>query len=459
VLWSALGNAGSNLSLSNAAFTTTFNQTSAVAWLWANTTTATSGTTNASPLLELADNYWTGAASAQDLWTIGSSLAAGTNGASTLTIAHSGSTGVAAIELPANTSKVPSLQFGTSGLLGVGQGTATGDLGLYSNNSGVIQLFQGGVEYGFIENFNAGILFGASNATGTAAFVLASDYNTTQGIQINFGNSVTFTGPASGSLATLGITGNGTVSATWNPGTGSNGNYYGIISNPTINQSGSASGNFVALGSYPFVEAVTGTKTNNYLLGIGTASVGTINSSNFPTLTHLFTVDQLGHIGNCNADVQGSVSSAPTGITATNVVVAVGAATGTFTVTSTEGFTVGDTVTLSAGGWTAGSGLASTTATVASVTSLTVMVLAYVSGGPWVAGTYAAQTGTLTQTGSTSVSVIFANAYAHTPVVVVTPTSNAGAFYISASSTTGFTVTYASSGTQTFNYYVIGNPT
>ena len=147
------------------------------------------------------------------------------------------------------------------------------------------------------------------------------------------------------------------------------------------------------------------------------------------------------------------------GITATNVVVAVGAATGTFTVTSTEGFTVGDTVTLSAGGWTAGSGLASTTATVASVTSPTVMVLTYVSGGPWVAGTYTAQTGTLTQTGSTSVSVIFANAYAHTPVVVVTPTSNAGAFYLSAVSTTGFTITYANSGTQTFNYHVMGNPT
>ena len=57
-----------------------------------DTTVATSITTNASPLLEVAANYWTGAASAQDLWTIGSSLAAGTNGASTLTIGHSGST-------------------------------------------------------------------------------------------------------------------------------------------------------------------------------------------------------------------------------------------------------------------------------------------------------------------------------------------------------------------------------
>ena len=166
----------------------------------------------------------------------------------------------------------------------------------------------------------------------------------------------------------------------------------------------------------------------------------------------------LSRINSYSADMQGSVSSAPTGIVATNVVVAVGAATATFTVSSTEGFTVGDTVTLSASGWTSGSGLASTTATVASVTSTTVLVLTYVSGGPWVAGTYTAQTGTLTQTGGTSVSVKYATAYTNTPTVVVTPTSNAGAFYISASSTTGFTITYATSGTQTFNYIVMGNP-
>ena len=42
VLWSALGNAAADLTLANAGFKTTFNQTSAVAWLWANTTAATS---------------------------------------------------------------------------------------------------------------------------------------------------------------------------------------------------------------------------------------------------------------------------------------------------------------------------------------------------------------------------------------------------------------------------------
>jgi hypothetical protein len=114
-LWSGLGNAAGNLALSNAAYTTTFNQTSAVAWLWANTTTGTNSTTNASPLIKLAANYYTGSASAQDIWTIGMSLAAGTNGNSTLTFSHSGSTGTAAIAIPGTLTStgVFSLQSGS----------------------------------------------------------------------------------------------------------------------------------------------------------------------------------------------------------------------------------------------------------------------------------------------------------------------------------------------------------
>jgi Chaperone of endosialidase len=100
VAWSSLTNATANLTLANAGFTTTFNQTSAVSWLWGNTTVATSGTTNASPLHEFAANYWTGSASAQDLWTLGSSLAAGTNGVSTITFTHTGSTGTAEVSVP-----------------------------------------------------------------------------------------------------------------------------------------------------------------------------------------------------------------------------------------------------------------------------------------------------------------------------------------------------------------------
>ena len=56
----------------------------------------------------------------------------------------------------------------------------------------------------------------------------------------------------------------------------------------------------------------------------------------------------------------------------------------------------------------------------------------------------------------TTVSVTYAVAYGSQPFVVVTPTTNAGAFFLSAQATTGFTITYATSGAQTFNYIVIG---
>jgi hypothetical protein len=81
-----------------------------------NTTTATSSTTNASPLQEFAANYWTGSASAADTWTIGSSLAAGTNGISQLTFSHTGSSGTPQLIFPSGTFSVPSLSFaGASG--------------------------------------------------------------------------------------------------------------------------------------------------------------------------------------------------------------------------------------------------------------------------------------------------------------------------------------------------------
>jgi hypothetical protein len=41
--WSSLGNASASLTLANAGYSTTFNQTSAVTWLWANTTAASGG--------------------------------------------------------------------------------------------------------------------------------------------------------------------------------------------------------------------------------------------------------------------------------------------------------------------------------------------------------------------------------------------------------------------------------
>lgn len=101
-LWSALGNPNASLTLSMTGYTSTFNYSSGLtgAMLYANTTTANVSTTNSSPQTALAANYWTGSASAGDTWSFQSSLAAGTNGGSTLNIAHNGSSGTAAVSIP-----------------------------------------------------------------------------------------------------------------------------------------------------------------------------------------------------------------------------------------------------------------------------------------------------------------------------------------------------------------------
>lgn len=68
--------------------------------------------------------------------------------------------------------------------------------------------------------------------------------------------------------------------------------------------------------------------------------------------------------------------------------------------------------------------------------------------------------GTLSIASSTTGSITFTTAYTSAPVVVVTPqTTGLTSYFLSAISTTGFTLTVAPSGTYTFSYMVIGNPT
>jgi hypothetical protein len=156
-LWSNLQNAAAALSLSNANYATTFNQTSAVAWLWANTTVATIATTNASPLLELAAQYWaTGAATGTDLWTVGiAALTAGLNSPSTLTFTHTGSTGSAAVRVPL--LNIGGTDAGISRLgaasLAIGNGTASDQTGTLNvakitSNSTQLLLEQTGDAFG-----------------------------------------------------------------------------------------------------------------------------------------------------------------------------------------------------------------------------------------------------------------------------------------------------------------------
>lgn len=100
--WSNLQNPSGTLNLSMAGNASVFNFTSALAnaFSWLNVTPATLSTPQSSPALSIGGQYWTGAASAADQWTLSDVIAAGTNGSSTLTMTQSGSSGVAAFSIP-----------------------------------------------------------------------------------------------------------------------------------------------------------------------------------------------------------------------------------------------------------------------------------------------------------------------------------------------------------------------
>jgi hypothetical protein len=136
--WSSLSNSAADLILANAGYRTEFDQTTNVSWTWINKNSGTVSSTNASPVFYLGAYYYNGS-SAPDYWTIGTSLAAGTNGASTLTLGHSGSTGTAAVQVPSLIA-TGGLEVGapTGGLEGTGTINAQG--AYYSNGTiGVTQ--------------------------------------------------------------------------------------------------------------------------------------------------------------------------------------------------------------------------------------------------------------------------------------------------------------------------------
>ena len=301
--WSSLGNAAANLTLANAGYTTTFNQTSNVAWLWANTTAATGSTTNASPLHEFAANYWTGSASAQDLWTIGSSLAAGTNGASTLTIAHSGSTGTASINIPAGSSTAAALAFGSSGMslaaatgtlyvqssgypsvAGISGSTTIWTLGPSGTNSGTQA---NGVVTPSQLNLQPNYGDGSSHATTCISGRITSD-NAAAGVAL--GNNQGFSGTTAGGIqygVAIGTGANYFVAAftpgiVWNPSSGSS-NFVALAVLPVISQSGSASGSYTALLINPTESSALGTA--NKLIDAQVGGVSKLNVDHSGNLT------------------------------------------------------------------------------------------------------------------------------------------------------------------------------
>lgn len=79
VLWNTLGNAGGALTLANGTNNSTFNHTSAVTWLLANTTAATSSANNSSPIFKLASDMWSNGADTASGFALQSIISAAPN--------------------------------------------------------------------------------------------------------------------------------------------------------------------------------------------------------------------------------------------------------------------------------------------------------------------------------------------------------------------------------------------
>jgi hypothetical protein len=190
--WSSLVNPAASLTLSMSTYPSTFNHNSAVNWTWANTTAATSGTAQSSPLHNLSGTYWNGSASATDGWSLQDVVANGTNGSSTLTLSHSGSTGSATVSVPSLTN-ASTTQYGVM----YGGGSSAAEKSTAAGASGLPLLGQGSAAPAF---GTLGIGGGGTGQTTASAAFNALSPLTTEGDLHYYHSS---------SNARLGVGGNG----------------------------------------------------------------------------------------------------------------------------------------------------------------------------------------------------------------------------------------------------------
>lgn len=217
-----------------------------------NTSAGTNTSTNASPQLTFAADYWTGSTSAEDTWEIGSAISAGTNGRSLLSFTHSGSSGAPQVSFPAS-SGVPGIVF-NGGTIGIGVGVGTSVQVETGGNSLQLHDSAHSVTYGtFNSNNNGGgfaitcgvtngaVYIGANSgfmnpytANGAIAVLLGGDvagagavpFRATSGLQTNVSEVCTFS-PTSGSASFVGHNISMTVTGT------SSGNTTALLVNPT----------------------------------------------------------------------------------------------------------------------------------------------------------------------------------------------------------------------------------
>lgn len=195
-----------------------------------NQTAATNVLAQSSPAIVLGGTYWTGSVSANDQWTFQNVIANGANGAPTLTITHTGSTGNAALSLQPVNDIILNTTNGAVGHIQVGGYTAltfNGNISTTLSSSARVSTSQlilsGGA--GFTAAGSSAILMQCGNLNGSA-----------------------------GSTAIVSISMNGS----FNPTSGTF-NMIGLQIAPTINQTGTASGNYTMLLINPTQTAALGT--------------------------------------------------------------------------------------------------------------------------------------------------------------------------------------------------------
>jgi hypothetical protein len=375
---------------------------------WANTTPATGSVSQPSPALTLSGQYWNGSASAADTWTAQDVIGNGTNGTSTLTFTHTGSTGTALVSLPA---------------LQLYQGAST-PISITPSSSTLVFAGSGGITLSCLAGIN---LAGSGSAFLSMATSCVCSGGVTAGLSTALiAETRTNATSLQSQSCQMQLTGN-----YWN-GSASATDTWTILNSLANGTNGTSTLTFSHTGTTGAARVSLPLLT---VAGAGTAAAAALSFGTAGAGWGFYS----GTGGRFSLAANGTsvFEARPQGLNFGSGMVVGWSSAGTpDNVASDTGISRAAAGVVAVGNGTAGD------------TSGTVQC-AKVLGG-------ASMRGTVSSASGTTVSVTFGSAYGSTPVIVVTPTTNCGAFFISAQSSTGFTITYATSGAQSFNWIAIG---
>jgi hypothetical protein len=270
--WSSLLSAAGPLTLTNAGNASEFDQTSAVNWTWKNTTAATSGTPQNSPILNLIGSYWNGSAGAVDTWTMQNVIGAGTNAPSTLTFAHlAGSTGLPAVSVPAlELGASSSSSAVTVSFLNAAAGTTNGLIAKLNGTSNTV------ATVGTTDTVAIGIVLSGGGTSGSANVAVAGVAPCT------FANSTT----AGDYVQISAITGGDCVDVSSSVPTS------GTLILGRVVDGGAAGTHNVALALTPTGNGVTGMTVGQ--IPIAASATFITSSTDFPEIHHFPAANQVG---------------------------------------------------------------------------------------------------------------------------------------------------------------------